>query len=124
MEKKIRHRRLHAFYQSKVLNALMIVVVVSLLQIGHMQSLTFPALCASVAFALFIGYALWLWIKKPEKIVINRWLSTVNGWFTLYFLIVVAMKGASPWWYVIPALAAIVAMFICMVNPHDEVFEI
>lgn len=124
MEKKIRHRRLHAFYQSKVLNALMIVVVVSLLQIGYMQSLLMPVVCASMALSLFIGYALWLWIKKPRRIVINRWLSTVDGWITLYFLVVVAMKGASPWWYILPALAAILAMFICMVKPQDEVFEI
>lgn len=124
MAQEIRHRRLHAFYQSKVLNALMILECVSLLMIGYMGSITLPAICASIAFALFLGYSLWLWIKKPRRIVINNMLSEASGFFTLYFIVVGISGASNPWWYGFPVLCAIVIMFVSMIKPSDEVFEI
>ncbi len=124
MEANIRHRRLYAFYNSKVLNALYIIGVVSLLQIGYLQSLIVPVVCSSVSFTLFIGYSLWLWIKKPARLVINAWMSNLTFWFTLYFLAVAAMKATALWWYVFPIVAAIILMFINLIRPHDEVFDI
>lgn len=115
---------MHAFYQSKVLNALMIVEVVSLLMIGYMGSITMPAVCASITFALFLGYSLWLWIKKPRRIVINDMLSTASGFFTFYFIVVGLISPSNPWWFGFPVLCAIVVMFISMLKPSDEVFEI
>lgn len=126
MTPPIRHRRLYAFYQSKVLNALMIIEIVSLTLIGYMHSLVLPALCASIAFVLFIIYSLWIWIKKPRKLVINNMLSNVSGLYTLYFLVIALFPSdsMSPIWYGIPAVCAVIVMFVCMVKPSDEVFEI
>ncbi len=124
MEQTIRHRRLYAFYNSKVLNTLLVVGIVSLTQIGYMHSLLMPVICSTVSFTLFIGYALWLWIKKPKQIVINTWLSNQTIWFTLYFLIVSAMKEPSLWWYIVMLVMAIVLLFITMIRPRDKVFEI
>ena len=124
MKKEIRHRRLHAFYQSKVLNALMIVIIVNLLLMAYMSSMLLPAICGSLALLFYIGYALWLWIKKPRTIIINSWLSNINGWYTLYFLIIVALKSSNPRWYITPAALAVVALFILLITDHDESFEI
>lgn len=126
MKQEIRHRRLHAFFQSKVLNSLMVVAMVSLTMMCYMHSIELPAVCASVAFALFVGYSLWIWIRKPRQIVINNMLSNVSGIFTLYFIAIALfpIESMNPWWYCIPAVCAIIAMFICMIKPSDEVFEI
>ena len=124
MKKEIRHRRLHAFYQSKVLNALMIVIIVNLLLMAYMSSMLLPAICGSLSLLFYIGYALWLWIKKPRTIIINSWLSNINGWYTLYFLIIAALKSSNPWWYITPAALAVVALFILLITDHDESFEI
>lgn len=124
MRQDIRHRRLYAFYQSKILNTLMIVTVISLMQIGYLQSMVMPVICSSVSLALFIGYSLWLWIRKPKQITIDTWLSNLSIWFTLYFVVVVAMKDLTQWWYIFPIVAAIVLMFINLVRPHDELFDI
>lgn len=124
MKKEIRHRRLHAFYQSKVLNALMIVIIVNLLLMAYMSSMLLPAICGSLALLFYICYALWLWIKKPRTIIINSWLSNINGWYTLYFLIIVALKSSNPRWYITPAALAVVALFILLITDHDESFEI
>lgn len=126
MKQEIRHRRLHAFYQSKVLNALMIVVCVSLTMMGYMHSIELPAVCALVAFVLFVGYSFWLWFKKPQKIVINGTLSNISGIYTLYFIAIALfpIESVNPWWYCLPAICAIVVMFICMIRPSDKVFEI
>ena len=124
MKKEIRHRRLHAFYQSKVLNALMIVIIVNLLLMAYLSSMLLPAICGSLALLFYICYALWLWIKKPRTIIINSWLSNINGWYTLYFLIIAALKSSNPWWYITPAALAVVALFILLITGHDESFEI
>lgn len=124
MKGEIKHRRLYAFYHSKVLNALMIVCVVMLLQIPYLNSFLMPVVCATTALALFISYSLWLWIKKPDRVVLNKWISNLGSWFTIYFLVVVTMNPQSPWWYIFPAVAAICALFISMVKSTDEVFEI
>lgn len=42
-------------------------------------------------FALFIGYSLWLWFNKPIIIVINKWLSGLEGTFVYDW-----KNGASP----------------------------
>ena len=75
-------------------------------------------------FQPFIGYSLWLWIKKPDKIVINKWLSNISGWLTLYFLITINISDAAPAWYILPIVAAIITMFIALTNNYDEVFDI
>lgn len=95
MNQNIRHRRLHAFYRSKVLNALLIVVIVSLFLMNYTGFVLLPLLCSSLAMLFFLGYSLWLWIKKPKYIVINNRLSNISGAFTLYFLIIGSMKHGS-----------------------------
>lgn len=124
MNQTIRHRRLYAFYQSKVLNSLMIVVFISLIMAAYMNAITLPAVCAALAFILAVGYALWIWIKKPARIVINNLLSTASSIFTFYFIILGFILPDNAWWYCLPAIAAVALMFICMVKPSDEVFDI
>ena len=124
MEQTIRHRRLHAFYRSKVLNALMIVVIVSLLLMAYTKSMLLPVICGSLALFFFFGYSLWLWIKKPKSIIINNWLSNLNGAFTLYYLIIVAMDAPNQWWYITPIVFSVVLLFISLVNNQDEKFDI
>lgn len=124
MVQEIKHRRLQAFYRSKVLNALMIVVIVSLLLRAYTKSMLLPVICSSLAIAFFIGYSLWLWIKKPKSIIVNEWLSNLNGWYTIYFLIIIAMDAPNQWWYITPIVFSVVLLFISMINNQDEKFDI
>ncbi len=124
MEQRIRHRRLQAFYRSKVLNALMIVVIVSLLLMAYTKSMLLPVICGTLALLFFIGYSLWLWIKKPKSIIINNWLSNLNGAFTLYYLIIIAMDAPNQWWYITPIAFSVVLLFISLINNQDERFDI
>ncbi|MCM1292584.1 MAG: hypothetical protein NC111_05260 [Bacteroides sp.] len=124
MEQQIRHRRLHAFYNSKTLGILTIVGITFLLLTRCMQPLLGALICAAASFALFVGYSLWIWIKKPAHLVINRWLSNTSTWFVLYFLFIEALDKQSWWWYILPAIAAIILIFIDLVKPHDEMFDI
>lgn len=128
MGRNIRHPRLYAFYQSKVLNTLMIVFINALLlmdwfiQAGYYWMV--PLICSAVAFVLFAGYALWLWVCKPGTIVINRWLSEMSGYLTLYCLAVVVMRAGNQWWYILPAVCSIVMFVVLTVKPKDERFTI
>ncbi len=124
MKQTIRHRRLYAFYQSKVLNALMIAVVVSLLMMAYTKSALLPAICASLALVCFIGYSLWFWIIKPKSVIINDWLSDMNGLYAVYFLIVAAMDAPGQWWYIVPVALSVVLLFIALTTDHDEKFHI
>ncbi len=121
---EIRHRRLYAFFNNKVLNVLSLIVIVSLTQIGYLREIIGPTICAAFAFALGLGYGLWFWIKKPKKIIINRWISDRNIWFTLYFLVVTGFQWTSMWVCLAPILAAILLLFLNLLRPKDELFEI
>lgn len=120
MEKEIRHRRLYAFYNSKVLNALMIVIINGIFLMGYYKTYLLPAICSSSAFLLFLGYSVWLWIKKPKEITINAWLSDISGIFTLYFLVIAAMKTDNQWWYIFPVVCSVFILFITMINPKND----
>lgn len=121
---KIRHRRLCAFYESKVLNALMLTVVTCLLLMAYTQSMLLPVICGSIALLCFMGYSIWLWVKKPHRILINKWLSNMNCWFTLYFLIIMAMDAPNRWWYITPICFAVCILCICLIRNQDEWFDI
>lgn len=128
MGQNVRHPRLHAFYQSKVLNTLMIVLINALLLMdwfihaGYYWLL--PLICSAVAFVLFAGYTVWLWVCKPGTIVINRWLSDMSVYLTFYFLAVVAMNASNQWWYILPLVCSIVMFIVLIVKPKDECFAI
>lgn len=124
MEQPVRHRRLYAFYQSKVLNAMMMTVVACLMAIPATDTLRLPVIAASTALLLFIAYSLWLWLARPSAIVINRRLSDINGIYTLYFIAVVAIEPAGHLWYTVPAASAVVVLFAMLVRPSDETFRI
>lgn len=124
MKTGIRHRRLYAYFRSKVLNALMIVVILSLLLMAYTQRMLLPAICGATAFAFFTGYSFWFWIKKPKRIIISHRLSDINGLFTLYFLIVSATPAPGQWWYIAPAAFAIVILLISLAKSDDEEFAI
>ncbi|MDE6084830.1 MAG: hypothetical protein K2G40_00300, partial [Muribaculaceae bacterium] len=67
---------------------------------------------------------LWVWIKKPESIVINDWLSNITGYFTLYFLIILAINNPGVWWYIFPSAVAVIIFFVTLVTKHDENYVI
>lgn len=123
MAYRVRHKRLYAFYNSKVLNSLMIVIVVCLFLMMYTRSMLLPVLCGSIALACFIGYSLWLWIKKPRSIVINTWLSEVDGLLTLYFLVVVTMRDVGQWWTLIPIALSVVLFFVTLIQNKDQNFD-
>ncbi|MCM1484306.1 MAG: hypothetical protein NC043_08205 [Muribaculaceae bacterium] len=119
----VRHPRLYAFYNSKVINAMMITLVDGIL-LWYITDSVIMIACAALALLLAIGYALWLWIKRPQRIVINTWLSDMSGWFLLYYLCVSAMKAQNVWWYIFPAVCGVLVMFVDMVRRRDAVFDI
>lgn len=120
----IRHKRLHAFYKSKVINALVTVAVICLLSMRCVRPALLPAVCGATALLLAAGYSLWLWTAKPQRVVTNGWLSDVTGWYVIYCLIVNAMKAPNDWWFIAPAILGVVLLFVAMVNGRDETFEI
>lgn len=124
MNPSIRHRRLHAFYQSKVLNILMMIIIVSLLLMAYSYSMLLPVICSSIALACFIAYSAWLWGKKPASIVINNRLSGIGSFYVLYYLIVVAIDADNQWWYIIPVAVAVIVLFLSSMNYGDEEFTI
>ena len=124
MNKLIRHRRLYAFFQSKVLNALMILLVCSLFIMYYTGLMLLPIICGSLALLFFIGYSLWLWIRKPGCIVINGLLSDYNGYLIVYFLIVGALKTPNQWWYIFPVVSSVILFFIVLVKNFDSRFDI
>lgn len=124
MASEIRHRRLSAFYRSKVLNGLMIAVVTCLLLMAYSRDTAFPVICGALALLLFIAYTPWIWVKKPGAVVINDWLSDINGYYTLYFLLAVGFGLANPWWYITPVALAIIPLFIALTGYKDQRFDI
>lgn len=41
-----------------------------------------------MSFLAGLCYSVWLWVKKPDRIVVNSWLSGLSTVLTLGFLIV------------------------------------
>lgn len=81
------HPRMYAFFRSKVLNSLMILMIVCLFMMTYTGFMLLPSVCGSLALLLFATYAIWFWVRKPESIVINSWISDMNGWFTFCYFI-------------------------------------
>lgn len=102
----------------------MIIVIVNLMLIGYTNSMLLPVICGTLALLMFIGYSIWFWLKKPKSIVINTWLSDMNGGYTLYFLIISTMKAPNQWWWIVPIAFSVVMLFISLINNKDEKFEI
>lgn len=121
---EIRHRRLHAFYNSTMLNALVITGIVSIMLIPLVEPYEVPAICAALTFALFIGYSLWIWLRKPKRIEICPRLSDTSSLFVIYFLIITAIGPENGWWYGIPAIAAVATLFMHLLSPKKELFDI
>lgn len=124
MKTKIRHPRLYAFYESKVLNSLLILIIVSLYLPRFTTSILMPAVCGITALVFFLSYATWFWIKKPVKVTINPWLSDFNGYFIAYYLIVTALDSTSILWYLFPIVICIPMIFANLINSSDSIFEI
>ena len=123
MEYTIRHRRLYAFYRSKVLNSLEIVIIVGLFMMAYYNDMMLPLACSALAFLFFIGYSLWFWIKKPKTVTINSWLCGSTTPFVFYYLIVCAIKHLAPWWYALPVIGAVIVLFVSLLK-EDEKFDI
>ncbi|MBD5356015.1 MAG: hypothetical protein HDR88_03280 [Bacteroides sp.] len=121
---KVYHPRLYAFFQSKVINSMMIVINIALLMTGCTKDLIVPFSVASVSFLLALSYTVWFWIKRPQRIVINSWLSNMSGYFSFYFLSVGAMKNLNELWFIFPAIIGVCLLFVNLIKNHDEVFNI
>ncbi len=102
----------------------MMVVIVSLLLMAYTKSMLLPVICGTLAALFFIGYSLWLWIKKPKSIIINNLLSNLNGAFIYYYLIIIAIDSPNQWWYITPFALSVVLLFISLINYKDEKFDI
>ncbi|MDE6303814.1 MAG: hypothetical protein K2M01_03215 [Paramuribaculum sp.] len=124
MNYKIKHRRLHAFFYSKVLNSLMFIIALSLIMASYNYMFVLSVVCALVALLLFIGYSLWLWIGKPDSVVINHRLSDLSGLYMLYCLLIITLKANNQLWYIIPLCCAIILMFLLQLRPSDQTFVI
>ena len=121
MNRRVRYRRLDAYYRSKVLNSLMMVVMMGLLLCRYCgDTYVVPCIIAGLALALFVAYSLWFWIKKPQRMVVNDMISDVASLMTIYVLIVNAMRVENVLWYVVPMVCGVVTMFVCMVKNSDE----
>lgn len=126
MEYPIRHRRLYAFYQSKVLNMLMLILIAGLLLSFAVTPNVIPIICSSISFLCFFGYSLWLWIKRPTSVIINPLLSNISSCFTLYFLIIHLFKSVPALCYTLPAILsfAFLLFFLTPLNKSDKLFAI
>lgn len=91
---------------------------------AFMKTLMLPAICGGLALICFLGYSLWLWIKKPSVIVINEWLSNISTYYTFYYLIVVAIDAQNQWWFIVPLALSIVFLFLILAFSNDERFEV
>lgn len=124
MDIKIRYRRLYAFYNSKVLNALSISIAIMLPLLKYTE-IAFPVLIAAgFAFLLFVAYSCWIWFWKPSVVTINRWLSELSTFFMLYALIVMAMKSNCFLWSTFSLLAGLIVLFVTNLKNRDECFVI
>ena len=124
MKQEIRHRRLYAFYNSRILNLLMIVVAVALVAAVYVSSLLVPVVTASVAMAVFIGYSAWLWLSKPKQVIISPRLSAVSGCLLFYYLVISAVRPQSVWWYLAPIACVAIVLLLSIVRPDEKVFVI
>lgn len=120
---KLHHPRLAMFYNSSVLNMLMVWLFLSLL-IADWDALwdiyPYSLIVCGLVFAFAVGYALWFWIRKPSSIPVCGWLSDVSGIYTIYFLIVCAVKSDRLWWNLFALVAAIAASVIYLIKGDDE----
>lgn len=124
MEQEIRHKRLHAFFESKVLNILIMVTITGLLIMACSGTMLLPVFCSTLALLLFIGYSLWLWLKKPAMIIINPLISNICSLYVLYFMIIAVVKPANDWWYIIPSALSVAILFIALTTYQDQHYNI
>lgn len=123
-ELEIRHRRLYAFSNSKIINSLMLLLELWILIMPLFKDIVFPVVCGGLCLLVILGYSLRLWIMKPPRVIINPWLSDLRGTYTVYFLIVIAIKDASIWWYLLAGVGVIFIFVVSLIHPQDKEFEI
>ena len=101
--------------------------MVCIILFDYMQSEILPGVCGALTLALFIGYSVWFWVKKPARVVINPWLSACASGYTVLFFIVLLCEptNANEWWFITPVAASIFLLFRALtVSGSDKVFEI
>lgn len=118
----IKQKRLYAFFNSKVINSMMLIMEFFILLIPCFNDVMVPIICGAASLLLIIGYTVWLFVKKPAKITVNKWLSEISSLYTIYFLIVIAMDKFSIWWDIFAVLIFISIFFISLIKPKDRVF--
>lgn len=124
MEQPLRHPRLFAFYNSTVLNVLEIAICICLMSAGFVHDLMIPTILACAAFAVFILYTMWIWLKKPAQIHINPWLSQLASSFVFYFLIIAAIMPEARWWYIAPILPAAIIIIMAFTAKKGSMYNI
>lgn len=121
---EIRHKRLYAFYNSRVLNVLMCIEVMMLCMMGYSRSLVVPGIIAGVILLGMIVYSAWLWIKKPREVIVDQWLSDISACSTIFFLIVLAIDPDNRWWYLAPAICTLIILIVSFFRNGSKSFSI
>jgi hypothetical protein len=112
----LRHPQLQTYYQSVAMNMASIGTVLSILMCVYSDFNILAALSMILFFAFMAGYTLWFWIGKQKQVNTCAWLSDVSFYYTLYFLIVLAMPAKSQWWFIFALVSAIAALLIYIVK--------
>lgn len=116
--------RLYAFFNSKVLNLLMIVESICLLFMTFLPEMNLPVVIGTIIFIFFIIYTLWFWIKKPERIVINKLFSNIFTILFLYYFVIIGFGKLNIWTCVLPVLLVLGSLVFSIFKRRDEIFEI
>lgn len=121
MALEIRHKRLYAFYNSRVLSILMCIAEALLCLMAYSGSMQWFGIPMGLVLLLMVGYTAWLWIKKPAQIVIDKWLAGVTIYpFVLFGIIEIADPENSIWYLVPCALACIFLIASLFKNTTDR----
>ncbi len=120
---EIRHKRLYAFYNSRVLNVLMGIEVMMLCLMGYSGYMVVPGIVAGIILLGMIVYSAWLWIKKPAQIVIDKRLSDLSMYTTLFFIIVLVADPANRLWYLAPAACTLVILLLSFIKNDSATYE-
>lgn len=120
----IRHKKLYAFFNSKLINSLLIIMEMFLILMYCFTDVKLPIICSLTCLILIIGYSISLALGKVKKVVVNKYLSELSSLYTLYFLIVVAIKSPSVWWSLFAAVSLILIFFVSMIAAPDKILTL
>lgn len=109
------------FFNSSVINMLMIWGCFSIMTFDRYEALSHEAIIAGICFfGLAIVYALWFWLRKPAVIPVCSWLSDVSGAYILLFMAFAAVKSLFSWGYWFAFAAALIVSCVYLIKGPDH----